>query len=212
MINLTASAGRSREGPARRSSCILQLIGLLLLWLLCAQRTPAAADDPLDGILAALSQHTHGAVNFSEETYSRLLARPLHSEGVLRFEAPDRLEKQTLKPTAEDLIVEGDVVTIVRGAHRSSLRLSQYPKLSPLLEGIRATLSGNRAALEERFHVELTGTAASWQLLLTPLAGAADPGFARIVVHGRDDALENVTLEQLNRDRTVITLTAVDAG
>jgi hypothetical protein len=183
---------------------------LLSLWTPMAMVRAAA--DPLDVILAALAQHPHGEVKFSEETRSQLLTHALHSEGVLRFDAPDRLEKQTLAPVPEDLIVEGDVVTIIRGHHRSSIRLSQYPKLSPLLEGIRATLSGNRAALEQRFQVSLAPAAGDWELRLAPLAGANDAGFARIVLRGHDDALENVTLEQGNGDRTSIALAAMPPG
>lgn len=185
---------------------------LCLLWLLSPIATVRAAADPLDVILAALAQHPHGQVKFSEETRSRLLTHALHSEGVLRFDAPDRLEKQTLAPVPEDLIVEGDVVTIIRGHHRSSIRLSQYPKLSPLLEGIRATLSGNRAALEQRFQVSLASAAGDWELRLAPLAGTSDAGFTRIVLRGHDDALENVTLEQGSGDRTSIALAATPPG
>jgi outer membrane lipoprotein carrier protein LolA len=187
-------------------------IGLFLATLMSPVGAAQAAGDSLDTILAALAQHPHGEVKFSEETRSLLLDQPVRSEGTLRFDAPDRLEKQTLAPAAEDLIVEGDVVTIIRGHHRSSIRLSQNPKLSPLLEGIRATLSGNRAALEQRFQVTVTSAADQWQLLLAPLAGALDAGFTRIVLRGREDALENVTLEQRNGDRTIIALAPVPAG
>jgi hypothetical protein len=184
-------------------------VGLCALFLLVPAWVLSAAGDPLDAILAALAQHPHGEVKFSEETRSQLLARPVHSEGVLRFDAPDRLEKQTLAPSAEDLIVEGDVVTIIRGPHRSSIRLNQYPKLSPLLEGIRATLSGNRTALEQRFQVTVAGATGGWELQLTPLAGTVDAEFTRIVLQGRDDVLEHVMLEQRNGDRTNIALAPV---
>jgi hypothetical protein len=173
---------------------------------------PSAAAEPLDAILASLAQHPHGQVRFSEVTRSQLLTHEVHSEGVLRFDAPDRLEKQTLAPAPENLIVEGDIVTIVRGHHHSSIRLSQYPKLSPLLEGIRATLSGDRAALERRFQVTFVPAASGWELRLAPLGGASDSGFARIVLAGHDDALERVTLEQPDGDRTNISLTPLPPG
>jgi Outer membrane lipoprotein carrier protein LolA-like len=185
-------------------------LGLLLL--LSSIATANAAGDPFDALLAALAQQPHGAVKFSEETHSQLLTRPVHSEGVLRFDAPDRLEKQTLTPVAEDLIVEGDVVTIIRGHHRSSIRLSQYPKLSPLLEGIRATLGGNRAALEQRFEVTFVPVGSEWELRLAPLGGARDAGFTRIVLRGHDDALQSVALEQANGDRTTMALAPMPPG
>lgn len=175
-----------------------------LLWVLV--RPLHAADDALELTLAALAQHPHGEVRFSEEAHSHLLTRVVRSSGLLRFDAPDRLEKQTLLPAAEDLIVEGDTVTIVRGHHQSSIRLGDYPELSSLLEGIRATLGGNRAVLEQHFQVAFSPLKAGWELRLTPLPNATHPGFRTIVIHGRDAVLESVALDQSNGDRSLITL------
>ena len=69
-----------------------------------------------------------------------------------------------------------------------------------------------RAALEQRFQVSLTPASGDWELRLAPLAGASDAGFTRIVLRGHDDALENVTLEQGNGDRTSIALAAMPPG
>jgi hypothetical protein len=211
MLSLTGLRNRADNPVALPTGPGAWQLALVLLLLLDPLTMASAAGDPLDAILAGLSQHTHGQVKFSEETRSQLLTHTLLSEGVLRFDAPDRLEKQTLAPIPEDLIVEGDVVTIIRGHHRSSIRLSQYPKLSPLLEGIRATLSGNRAALEQRFQVSLASAAGDWELRLAPLRGPSAPSFARIALRGHDDALENVTLEQVNGDVTSIALTPMPA-
>jgi hypothetical protein len=206
MPNLTYIRTATSAWAARHRLCGGPGVAVSLLLLLSSIGMANAADDPFDTLLASLAQHPHGAVKFSEETRSQLLTHSVHSEGVLRFDAPDRLEKQTLTPRAEDLIVEGDVVTIIRGHHRNSIRLTEYPKLSPLLEGIRATLSGNRAALEQRFQVSFTPGASAWELRLAPLGGAHDAGFTRIVLRGHDDALQSVTLEQSNGDRTTIAL------
>ena len=37
------------------------------------------------------------------------------------------------------------------------MRLSDYPQLSPLLNGIRSTLAGDRPALEKHFQLTLNG-------------------------------------------------------
>jgi hypothetical protein len=177
-------------------------LGLFLLLL----RPVHAADDALDKMLAGLAGHPHGEVRFSEETHSQLLTHPVHSSGMLRFDAPDRLEKQTQLPAAEDLIVDGDTVTIVRGHHQNSIRLGDYPELSSLLEGIRATLGGNRAALEQHFQIAFSPVKSGWDLRLAPLPTAVHPGFRTIVIHGHDDVLETVALEQSNGDHDLITL------
>ena len=120
---------------------------------LCAQ----AQDLTLDAILGRFAQRQHGHVLYSEQVDSALLEHPLHTSGELFFDAPDRLEKRTLKPTPQQLIAEGDQLTLVRGRHRASMRLSDYPQLSPLLNGLRATLAGDRATLEKNFRITVTG-------------------------------------------------------
>lgn len=194
------------------SSRALLGAGLVLTLLFLPLRPSSAADDALDTMLAGLAQHPHAQVSFSEETHSQLLTHDLHSTGVLRFDAPDRLEKQTLTPTAEDLIVEGDTATIIRGHHQSSIRLSEYPQLSSLLEGIRATLSGNRAALDQRFQLAFAVAGPGWELRLAPPPTTPHPGFKLIVLRGHGDALDNVALDQSNGDHTTIVLSPPQPG
>jgi len=137
---------------------------------------------------------------------STLLKRPLHADGELFFTAPDRLEKRTLQPVAEDLVVEGDVLTISRGSHRSSLRLSQYPQLSPLLNGIRATLAGDRRALEGTFQVAVEQSGGEWSLTLRPLGSEVAPVYERIRIAGSAGVVHSVEMERHNGDRTLMTL------
>lgn len=163
-------------------------------------------DGTLDSILAALAQRRHGHTLYSEQIDSALLKRPLHTSGELFFDAPDRLEKKTLQPAPQDLIVEGDVVTIVRGTHRTSMQLSDYPQLSPLLNGIRATLAGDRSTLEKNFQLALTATGSDWVLTLQPLASEAKPVYQRIAIRGVDGDVKGVTLERVTGERTTMTL------
>ena len=123
------------------------------LWAVGAMWCALAQELTLDSILAQFAQRQHGHVGYTEEVVSDLLERPLKTSGELFFDAPDRLEKRTLKPKAQQLIAEGDQLTLIRGRHRASMRLSDYPQLSPLLNGLRATLAGDRATLEKDFQV-----------------------------------------------------------
>src|SRR4051812_3184639 len=112
---------------AARHALLAGLASLMVGVANCAR----AEDMTLDSMLAALAQHRHGHVLYTEQIESALLQRPLHTSGELFFDAPDRLEKKTLQPAAQDLIVEGDQLTMVRGKHRRSMRVSDYPQLSP---------------------------------------------------------------------------------
>ncbi len=166
----------------------------------------AAPDATLDSVLELLAQRRHGHAIYTEQIDSPLLKRPLHTSGELFFDAPDRLEKKTLVPVPQDLIVEGDLVTIVHGRHRASMQLSDYPQLSPLLNGIRATLAGDRATLEKEFQLALTATGSAWSLDLQPLASESKPLYKHIEIRGVDGRVQGVTLERASGERTTMTL------
>jgi outer membrane lipoprotein-sorting protein len=196
-------SGTPQLRPATRGLFLWVPASLLLASVLALAVTP---DTELDSILASLAQRRHGHALYSERIESALFKRPLVTSGELFFDAPDRLEKRTLKPTPEDLLVEGDVVTIVRGTHRTSMRLSDHPQLSPLLNGIRATLAGDRSALENTFQLAFRTEDSGWALTLQPLPSENKPLYKHIQIHGVGDKVQGVMLERGSGERTTMTL------
>src|ERR1700682_3570796 len=81
------------------------------------------ASDDLDEVMHSLSERHHGEVSFVEQQFLSLLKRPVESSGELIYDAPDRLEKRTLEPHPESLLVAGDVLTVRRGHQRPVLDL-----------------------------------------------------------------------------------------
>ncbi len=61
-------------------------------------------------------------------------------------------------PKVETLILENGVLTAHRGARTYRLSLREYPQVVPYVESIRATLAGDRAALERFFTPQFSGT------------------------------------------------------
>ena len=155
-------------------------VGVLILALAaaCAAAAQTTAPPAFDELLQLLAARRHGHVTFTEMQYLAMLDRPLQSSGELLYEAPDRLEKRTLRPQAQTLILEHDVLTARRGRRTHVMELRDYPQVVPFIESIRATLAGDRAALERFFRVQFDGTLAAWTLLLVPVdaALAADTG------------------------------------
>ena len=195
-----------KTAATARTVAVVALTGLL--------RALAALADPptpgLDSILASLAGRPHGHVLYSEEIVSPLFKRAQHTSGELLFDAPDRLEKKTLRPAPADLVVEGDTVTMTRGTHRSSIRLLDYPQLSPLLNAIRATLAGDRAALERSFQVSVITSEPNWELSLEPLPGGGNPLYRSIRIRGSNGQVESVAFERTNGERTTMTLEPLD--
>jgi hypothetical protein len=137
-----------------------------------------------------------------------MLKRPLESSGDLVYDAPDRLEKRTLEPHAESLVLNGSVLTVQRGHRSRVLDLKSYPQILPFIESIRATLAGDRAALERMFHLEFSGGVARWTMLLTPLDAQLAKSVAQIQIDGSRDDLLRVEIRQADGDRSLMTLRA----
>jgi len=177
------------------------IVCALPCWPLAAR----AAED-LDRLMSALAAHKHGEVSFVERKYLAILDRPVESSGELLYDAPDRLEKRTLKPKAETLVLEHGVVSAERGRHRYQLDMQRYPQVVPFIESIRATLAGDLPALDRVFHVSFMGTFEQWTLGLDP----REPQLAALVRHIRIDGaqamIRSVEIMEADGDRSVLTI------
>ena len=206
------SRSRPAEPSWRRS-----LVRALALTALCtvdlaatAASASAAPADPIAGLLAQFASHPHEHAHFTEQTYSRVLTHPVDTSGELYFDAPDRLEKQTLTPVPEDLLVEGNNVTVTRGTHRRSFQIGEIPLLRPLLEGLRATLAGDLAGLTAHFTLSFEPTATGWLLTLQPLPGDPQPLFQRLQIGGRDGHVQSLQIERAGGDRSLMKITPAE--
>jgi hypothetical protein len=180
-------------------------LALALLCTALALPTPAPADD-LDDVMSLLAMRRHGRVEFIEQHFMSVLDRPLESSGELRYDAPDRLEKRTLEPRAETLILDGGVLTVERAHSRHVMDLHAYPQVQPFVESIRATLAGDRAALERVFRLEFAGSVPRWSLTLVPLDARVAKNIAQVSIDGAQDQLLKVEIRQPDGDRSLMTL------
>jgi hypothetical protein len=180
--------------------------GTVLLLAALAAMTARAATDDLDALMQLLALRTHAQSSFIEQQFLHVLKRPLESRGELVYDAPDRLEKQTLEPRFETLMVAGDVLTLERGAHRRVLNLRDFPQIAPFVTAIRATLAGDRSGLERVFHVDFAGDLPRWSLTLVPLDPRLSKTIAQIRIDGAQADLRRVEITQSGGDRSVMTM------
>jgi hypothetical protein len=193
------------------------VLGLLLLAAFSAA-APAAAvagatniaprtvAGDLDTVMSLLAQRRHGKVEFIEQKFLTILDHPVESSGELLYDAPDHLEKRTLLPRAETLVLAGSMLTTERAGHTRVLDLHRYPQVQPFVESIRATLAGDREALERTFHVEFSGTVRRWSLTLTPLDRQLQRSVRQVQIDGSQDQLLRVEIRQTDGDRSLMTL------
>jgi len=130
--------------------------------------------------------------------------------GTLSYTPPDRIEKRTLSPNEEILIVDGDRVSVEIKARRirRSASLRQYPALWGFVESLRATLRGDLETLQRFFHIELTGDPQRWLLSLVPLDRRMRELIDEIRIGGGDGQVETVDILETRGDRSVIRIQA----
>jgi hypothetical protein len=184
----------------------LSSIVLICLWV-----SAGAVTADFDEVMRLLAMRQHGRVEFVEQHFLSVLKHPIESSGEMRYDAPDHLEKRTLLPRPETLVLAGGELTMERGAHVHVLDLRRYPQIQPFVESIRATLAGDRAALEKVFRVEFTGTVDRWALTLVPVEPSMQKSVAQIQIDGMRDQLLRVEIRQADGDRSLMTLRAAAA-
>jgi hypothetical protein len=197
--------GRRESVPAGRGKVAL-LIGVWGATAIAA--APASSQPDLDRLMRLLAERRHGEVTYVEKDYLSLLERPLKSSGVLIYDAPDHLEKRTLQPRAESLVLDHGELTVTRGDRTYHLDLGTYPQAAPYVDAIRATMAGDLGALERVFSVRFQGSLAHWQLGLRPLDRKIARGVRSIRIDGAEAEVESVEIDKPNGDRSVMTMRA----
>jgi Outer membrane lipoprotein carrier protein LolA-like len=193
-----------RQGAAPGASPRIGIALLTTLWPLLAA---AGQSGGLDGLMALLAQRQHGVAAFEQDQYLSVLTRPAHSSGTLTYDAPDHLEEHTLQPREQSAVLDHGVLTVQIGTRQRRLALRDYPQLAPLLESIRATLAGDRAALEQWFALDLQGDLDHWQLSLRPLDAKLAASVAQVRLRGERAAVLEVEVQQSDGDHSLMRIT-----
>ncbi len=123
----------------------------------------------LAALMAQLAQRQNGEARFTEERTVTSLDNTLHASGRLSFQAPDRFARYTEQPRAESMEVQGNQVLLKRGNRTRQMALDAIPEVAALADAMRGTLNGDALALQRHFTIQVSGNAARWVLLLTPL-------------------------------------------
>lgn len=179
---------------------------LLALLLSGASLAAHAAAFDIDQLMAELAQYKGGRARFVETRTMAVLDRPVISSGEMRYTPPDRLEKRTLKPRAEMLVLDGDTLSMERGERRMSINVASRPEALAFVASVRSTLAGNRKALEKHYQLELNGTPADWRLVLLPIDPAVQALAARITISGQGGQVRHIEYTQADGDRSELAI------
>ena len=186
-------------------------LSLLLPVVLGLAVSPAFAQEAarfdLAQLMARFATIKTASAHFVERRYVHFLKAPLIDSGILVLTAPSRLEKKTLEPAPEEMVIDGDTLTIAREGQKQTLSLSAYPQLAAFIEGIRATLTGDGASLQRIYQVELRGEISAWQLQLQPRDPAMQAVVRSIAISGTGNVIDRIQTIEHDGDRTDMRIT-----
>ena len=180
------------------------IIRSVFMALLLSPAIGQAADWDLEQLMHDLAQIRSGHVGFVEKKSIAMLDKPVESSGELFYAAPDHLEKRTLKPKPETMILDQGTLVVERGRQKHSLQLQDYPELAAFIDSIRSTLAGDRAALERNYHLSLEGNAQNWTLQLIPAEAKMLAVVKRIRIAGAGDAVNRIEISQADGDSSLM--------
>jgi outer membrane lipoprotein-sorting protein len=184
----------------------------LALLIACAPvASLAASTPPLAGIMADLAAMPNRRADFTEEKRLSSLTTPLISQGQLLYRRPSYLEKITLSPKPERLIVSGETLIIQSGsAPARQIDLSDHPIVQAMVDTIRGTIAGDLATLERYYNITQQGDRAAWHLTMIP----TDPRMAKqikvIEVNGRGIDVQRIRTTQANGDEDLLTIRTIE--
>ena len=161
-------------------------------------------------LMRSLAQVKQAEGRFVERKFLSMLNRPLESSGTLLFQAPGHLEKHTLLPKEESLVLDQGVLTIESKARniRRTLLLQEYPALWAFVESIRSTLAGDLPTLERFYRIELEGDAAHWKMRLLPIELRTREVMREIRIGGRGNRVDRIEMLESNGDHALMKVVA----
>ena len=187
------------------------LVGLLLAAIGIG---PAAAAETatawgIEQLMHNLGQVKSAKGKFIERKYLAILNAPLDSSGTLVYTAPGRLEKHTLSPKPETLVLEQDRLAIEHKDRnqRRTLVLQDYPVIWALVESIRSTLAGDLKTLNRFYRTHLEGGEDQWRLSLKPAEPTMQAVVKEIHISGRGNRVRTIEIIEAEGDRSVMTIT-----
>ncbi len=142
-----------------------------------------------------------------------LLATPVISEGIIRFERPGRLRWQVDTPEPSVAVVDGKAVKISHGGKErevSGVDRQAFLAISDLVEGI---VSGDLLT-GKSMHAVFYKSGSDLLVELTP----TDPRMAKrikqvfLLFAGSDHSLRELRMDQVNGDRTLTTFSNAEFG
>jgi hypothetical protein len=189
-------------------ACVIIVCSIVAYALPASAAAPPApsAEWTVAELMKGLAARGPESVRFVEKKTLAILDQPVVSSGELRYIPPDRLEKRTLAPKPELLVLSGGTLTLERDKRKLTLQLRDYPQIAAVVDSLRGMLAGDRTALEKTYRLEAHGTRERWTLVMLPSDTKLAELVLRIDVTGSRDQVRSIEIRQADGDRSVMTI------
>ncbi len=204
----TATPPHRRADRTERRALFAGAMAVAVASLFAAAPLRAQAAFDLVQLMQTLAQVKAGEARFTESRTVTLqdMTRTLQSSGRLSFQAPDTFVRETLKPRNEKIAVVGNTVTMSLGTRTRSVPLDSVPEAAVIMEAIRGTLTGNRAAIERHFVPTVSGNAQRWTLELKPIEPRLRELVVAVRLGGEKALVREVRVALADGDQSVMTI------
>jgi outer membrane lipoprotein-sorting protein len=197
-----------RSSIESRSALVIA-ISLAITATASAQTAPT-----LDQLLGRFRSVEGLECRFREEKRIALLTTPIVSEGTVHYARPGRLARRITAPAPQIVLVEGDSLRMSAGGRVESIDLAAQPVVRSFVDTFGQLLTGDRAALERSYRVELSPapTGAGWTMVLRPRGAPLDRFLREIRFEGEGTSLGRMVMTEVSGDVTTTTFSEVDVG
>jgi outer membrane lipoprotein-sorting protein len=171
----------------------------------------------VDKLMNALAQVKTSHALFIEKKSIAILTVPVESSGELIYTAPDHLEKRTLKPKRESMVLDKDTLNIELSTQQSlpiggkqtskknyRLQLQDYPEIAVFIDSIRGTLAGDLPALQKNYQLSLLGNIDDWTLSLNPTNEKMQALVKNIDISGEHNVIHRIEITQTDGDSSLM--------
>jgi len=181
---------------------------LLALSVIAAPAQGAEAGWGLVDLMRSLQAVKSSRARFVERKELAILTEPLESSGMLVYRAPGRLEKHTLVPEQESMVLEDGRLVLENAERgwRKSFALHEHPVIWAFVESIRSTLAGDLATLRRFYDVQLEGNEPDWRLVLLPREPSMKTVVDEIRISGSGSWISRIEILEAGGDRSVMTI------
>lgn len=168
--------------------------------------------DTIDALMTKLAAMPGLYARFKESKTIGLLAAPIINTGTIRYHPPGRLLRTIETPHHSSVLLVGTDVWMKDSGGHEHVDLSAHPTVRSFVGSFRSLLAGDRKALSAAFVLTLqTSEGGRWTLELKPRTEAMERIVKRMEVHGHDEVVERLVIEESTGDVSDTRFFDVDA-